>query len=89
MRYELNDCEWNFIQPRLPNKPRGIPRASTTGGSPSSSLHQSVSGCALMSPRPKRDTDWNATGQGLTIDCNGNRILSHGRMPRSLGHSRL
>jgi len=26
MRYELSDREWNFLQPRLPNKPRGVPR---------------------------------------------------------------
>jgi transposase len=26
MRYELNDYEWDVIQPMLPNKPRGVPR---------------------------------------------------------------
>ena len=26
MRYEFSDGEWNFIQPRLPNKPRGVYR---------------------------------------------------------------
>src|SRR3954447_3804460 len=26
-RYELSDFEWSIIQPLLPNKPRGIPRA--------------------------------------------------------------
>ena len=26
MRNELNDCEWNFIRPTLPNKPRGVSR---------------------------------------------------------------
>jgi transposase len=25
-RYELTDFEWSVIQPRLPNKPRGVPR---------------------------------------------------------------
>ena len=25
-RYVLSDFEWSFIQPRLPNKPRGVPR---------------------------------------------------------------
>ncbi len=26
MRYELSDGEWATIRPRLPNKPRGVPR---------------------------------------------------------------
>ena len=26
-RYELSDLEWSVIQPLLPNKPRGVPRA--------------------------------------------------------------
>jgi transposase len=26
-RYELSDFEWSVIQPLLPNKPRGVPRA--------------------------------------------------------------
>ena len=26
-RYELSDFEWSIIQPHLPNKPRGVPRA--------------------------------------------------------------
>ena len=26
-RYELSDFEWSIIQPLLPNKPRGVPRA--------------------------------------------------------------
>ena len=26
MRYELSEGEWNFIRPRLSNKPRGVPR---------------------------------------------------------------
>ena len=26
-RYELTDFEWSIIQPLLPNKPRGVPRA--------------------------------------------------------------
>ena len=26
-RYELTDFEWSVIQPLLPNKPRGVPRA--------------------------------------------------------------
>ncbi len=26
-RYELSDFEWSIIQPLLPNKPRGMPRA--------------------------------------------------------------
>ena len=26
-RYELTDREWGIIQPLLPNKPRGVPRA--------------------------------------------------------------
>jgi transposase len=26
-RYELTDYEWSIIQPLLPNKPRGVPRA--------------------------------------------------------------
>ena len=26
-RYELSDFEWSIIQPMLPNKPRGVPRA--------------------------------------------------------------
>src|SRR6476646_4580470 len=26
-RYELSDYEWSIIQPLLPNKPRGVPRA--------------------------------------------------------------
>jgi hypothetical protein len=30
-RYELTDFEWAAIKPMLPNKPRGVPRASTTG----------------------------------------------------------
>lgn len=25
-RYELTDQEWSIIEPRLPNKPRGVPR---------------------------------------------------------------
>ena len=28
MRYALTDCEWNIIQPMLPNKPRGVPRVN-------------------------------------------------------------
>ena len=28
MRYELTDDEWATIKPRLPNKPRGIPRVN-------------------------------------------------------------
>ena len=27
-RYELTDFEWSIIQPLLPNKPRGVPRAN-------------------------------------------------------------
>jgi transposase len=26
-RYEITDYEWSIIQPLLPNKPRGVPRA--------------------------------------------------------------
>lgn len=26
-RYELTDFEWSIIEPLLPNKPRGVPRA--------------------------------------------------------------
>ena len=26
-RYELSDFEWSIIEPLLPNKPRGVPRA--------------------------------------------------------------
>jgi transposase len=26
-RYEITDFEWSIIQPLLPNKPRGVPRA--------------------------------------------------------------
>ena len=26
MRYALSETEWNFIQPLLPGKPRGVPR---------------------------------------------------------------
>ena len=26
-RYEITDFEWSVIQPLLPNKPRGVPRA--------------------------------------------------------------
>ena len=26
-RYEMSDFEWSIIQPLLPNKPRGVPRA--------------------------------------------------------------
>ena len=26
-RYELSDFEWSIIQPLLPDKPRGVPRA--------------------------------------------------------------
>ena len=26
-RYELSDLEWSIIEPLLPNKPRGVPRA--------------------------------------------------------------
>jgi transposase len=28
MRYALTDAEWRFLQPILPNKPRGIPRVN-------------------------------------------------------------
>jgi transposase len=28
MRYELTDREWAAIRPRLPNKPRGVPRVN-------------------------------------------------------------
>jgi hypothetical protein len=28
MRYELADYEWIAINPMLPNKPRGVPRAN-------------------------------------------------------------
>jgi transposase len=27
-RYELTDFEWCIIEPMLPNKPRGVPRAN-------------------------------------------------------------
>ena len=27
-RYDLTDFEWSVIQPLLPNKPRGVPRAN-------------------------------------------------------------
>ena len=27
-RYELTDFEWSIIEPHLPNKPRGVPRAN-------------------------------------------------------------
>jgi transposase len=27
-RYELSDFEWSIIEPLLPNKPRGVPRAN-------------------------------------------------------------
>ena len=27
-RYELTDTEWSIIEPLLPNKPRGVPRAN-------------------------------------------------------------
>src|ERR1700674_340263 len=27
-RYELTDFEWSIIEPLLPNKPRGVPRAN-------------------------------------------------------------
>src|SRR5829696_8272235 len=30
-RYELSDFEWSIIQPLLPNKPRGAPRADDQG----------------------------------------------------------
>ena len=26
-RYEVDDFDWSIIQPLLPNKPRGVPRA--------------------------------------------------------------
>lgn len=26
-RYDLTDFEWSVVQPLLPNKPRGVPRA--------------------------------------------------------------
>lgn len=26
-RFDLSDAEWRIIQPLLPNKPRGVPRA--------------------------------------------------------------
>ena len=26
-RYEMSDFEWSVIQPLLPDKPRGVPRA--------------------------------------------------------------
>jgi transposase len=26
-RYEIADFEWSIIEPLLPNKPRGVPRA--------------------------------------------------------------
>lgn len=29
MRYELTDEQWAAIKPILPNKPRGVPRASS------------------------------------------------------------
>jgi len=28
-RYELTDFEWSIIEPLLPNKPQGVPRATT------------------------------------------------------------
>ena len=28
MRYELSDCEWSVIKPKLPNKPRDVPRVN-------------------------------------------------------------
>ena len=37
MRYELTDFEWTAIRPFLPNKPRGIPRATTEVSSTASS----------------------------------------------------
>ena len=54
-RYELTDFEWSIIEPLLPNKPRGVPRADdrkVLNGiywrlSPSSNSHQPKSGCAL------------------------------------------
>lgn len=30
-RYELTDFEWSIIEPLLPNKPRGVPRADDRG----------------------------------------------------------
>ena len=33
MRYELSDYEWGVIRPMLPNRPRGVPLASTIGAS--------------------------------------------------------
>jgi hypothetical protein len=32
MRYQLADFEWATIKPTVPNKPRGVPRARSTGG---------------------------------------------------------
>jgi transposase len=28
MRYELTDDEWTAMRPKLPNKPRGVPRVN-------------------------------------------------------------
>ena len=33
-RYELSDFEWSIIEPLLPNKPRGVPRADDLSWTP-------------------------------------------------------
>ena len=31
-RLDLTDSEWSVIEPVLPNKPRGVPRSTTSPG---------------------------------------------------------
>jgi transposase len=52
-RFELTDAEWAFIEPLLPNKPRGVPRVDD---------RQTINGIlwrfVRIRPRPQAPSDW-------------------------------